>query len=86
MAAPVAHGKSQARGWTGAAGAAYTTAPDVNHIYDLHCSMQQHRIFNPLSMARDQTCNLMDTMLLCWVLNTLSHSGNSNIVSFLDIT
>ena len=58
---------------------AYTTTTamlDPNHIYNLHHSSWQHLIFNPLSGARDQTCNLMDT---CWVLNPLSHSGNSGV-------
>ena len=37
---------------------AYTTAtarPDLNCVCKLHCSSQQHQIFNPLSVARDQT-------------------------------
>ena len=41
---------------------ACTTAiatPDLSHICDLHPGSQQHRIPNPLSEARDQTCNLM---------------------------
>lgn len=40
---------------------AYTTAtatPDPSHICDLHHSSRQCRICNPLSEARDQTCNL----------------------------
>ena len=36
---------------------------------------QQHQILNPLSEARDQTHILTDTM--CWILNLLSHKGNS---------
>ena len=41
---------------------AYTTATamqDPSHIYDLHHSSRQRQILNPLSEARDQTCNLM---------------------------
>ena len=41
---------------------AYTTAtttPDPRHVCDLHHSSQQRWILNPLSEARDQTCNLM---------------------------
>ena len=41
---------------------AYTTATatsDLSHVCDLHHSTQQHRIPNPLSEARDWTCNLM---------------------------
>ena len=44
---------------------AYTTAtatPDLNHICDLCCSLQQHHILNPLNKARDQTRILMDIM------------------------
>ena len=45
---------------------AYTTAtamPDLSLTCDLHCSLQQHRILNPLNEARDQTSILTDTML-----------------------
>ena len=41
---------------------AYTTATatqDLSHIYNLHHSSWQCRIFNPPSEARDQTCNLV---------------------------
>ena len=44
---------------------AYTTAtatPGLSHICNLHCSLWQHQILNPLSEARDQTHTLMDTM------------------------
>ena len=40
----------------------YTTATamqDPNHVWDLHQSSWQSQIFNPLSEARDRTCNLM---------------------------
>ena len=56
---------------------AYTTAtamPDMSHIFNLHCSLQQHCILNQLSKVRDQTCILIDTRQ---VLNPLSHNGNS---------
>ena len=42
---------------------AYTTAiamQDPSHICELHHSSLQHRIPDPLSEARDQTCILMD--------------------------
>ena len=45
---------------------AYATAtaiPDLCHICELYCSLQQRQILNPLSEARDRTCILMDTML-----------------------
>ena len=61
---------------------AYTTAtatPDPSHICDLCCSLWQCGILNPPSEARDRTCILMDTT---WVLNPLSHSGNSQILDF----
>ena len=41
---------------------AYATAtamPDLSSICNLCCSLQQCGILNPLSEARDQTCNLM---------------------------
>ena len=45
---------------------AYTTAAatlDLSYICDLSHGLQQHRILNLLSKARDQTCILTDTML-----------------------
>ena len=56
----------------------YATATatwDQSHICDLHWSLWQHQILNPLSEVRDPTCILMDTHL---VLNPLSHNGNSS--------
>ena len=43
---------------------AYATATatqDLSHIHNLHCSMWQHWILNPLSEAQDITRILMDT-------------------------
>ena len=54
----------------------YTTAtatPDPSCICNLHHSLQQHWILNPLSKARDGTHILMDTSP---GLNPLSHNGN----------
>ena len=65
MAVPAAYGSSQTGGQIRAAAEAYTTAMatlNPSHIHDLHCSLQQRQIFNPLSEARDQTHILMDTM------------------------
>ena len=75
------YGSSQARGQIGAAAEATATAtPDPSCICDLQCSLWQHRILNPLSEARDQTCTLMDTS---WVLNSLRHNGNSGRISII---
>ena len=49
-------GSSQARGQIGAAAEVYATAMatlDLSHICDLHCSLGQHHILNPLSKDRD---------------------------------
>ena len=61
---------------------AYATAAamqDLSCMHDLPHSSEQHSILNPLSKARDQTCNLMDTS---WVLNPWSHNGNSPSMFF----
>ena len=61
-AAPATYIGSQARAQIGAKLQADTTAtatPDLSHICDLHHSSQQRQILNPLSKARDQTCNFM---------------------------
>ena len=53
----------------------YTTAtPDLSHICNLHQSLWQCQILNPLSKARDRTHILMGTS---WVLNLLNYNGNS---------
>ena len=64
MAAPAAYGNS----WVGAKLElqllTYATATEtqvLNHICDLHHSLWQCRILNPLNEARDQTHILMDT-------------------------
>ena len=59
--------------WLPAYAAAIATS-DPSRICNLHRGSQQCRILNPLSEARDGTHILMDTS---WVLNLLSHSGNS---------
>ena len=43
---------------------AYTTATatlDLSHIWNLHHSLWQRWILNPLGKASDRTCVLMDT-------------------------
>ena len=57
---------SWARGQIGAAAGAYTRATatatlDLNHISEVHQSLLQCRILNPLSEAMDRTCIFMDT-------------------------
>jgi len=42
-----------------------TARPDLSHIYDLHHSSQQRWILNPLSKARDRTCNVMVASRIC---------------------
>ena len=57
-----------------------TATQDPSHICDLHHSSQKRQILNPLSEARDQSCILMDTSGVHYLL--LSHNGNSNNISF----
>ena len=61
---------------------AYATATamqDPNHNCSLCCSLGQCRVLNPAREARDWTCILMDTS---WILNPLSHNGNSKNFHF----
>ena len=65
---------------------AYTTATatwDPSCICDLHHSLQQWRILNPLSRVRNRTLILMDTSR---VLNLVSHKENSYAFRFLNNT
>ena len=60
-ATPMAYGGSQDRVLIGAAAASLHhshTRPNLSRMYNLHHSSQQCWILNPLSEARDQTCNL----------------------------
>ena len=53
---------------------AYTTATatrDLRHICDLHHISSQCRILNPLSKARDLTCNLMVPSRICFRCATM---------------
>ena len=62
---------------------AYTTdtaTQDLSCMCELHHSLWQCWILNPLSRAREQTCILMDTSQF---LNPLSYSRNSIISIFL---
>ena len=62
-AAPTAYGGFQARGRIRAIAAGLhqaTAAPDPSHVCNLHHSLWQLGILNPLSEAGDRTCFLMD--------------------------
>ena len=62
--APAAHGGSQASDPRGATAAGLRQSHSnarSGHVCNLCHSSQQHRILNPRSEARDQTCVLMDT-------------------------
>ena len=83
--APVACGISQARGHIRAAGTSLHHShrnAGPSHICDLHHSLQQRQILNPLSKARNQTHILIDTS---WILNLLSHTGNSQWKDFFTL-
>ena len=56
----MSHGSSQARGQIGTTAKA---TPDPNRICELHHSLQQHKILDQLSEARDKTCILTDFLL-----------------------
>ena len=43
-----------------------TATWDPSHVCNLHHSSWQRWILNPLSKARDQICNLMDTSQICF--------------------
>ena len=60
-AAHMAHGGSQARGGIRAVAAGLRHSHSnvrSKHVFSLHHSSRQCRILNPLSKARDPTCNL----------------------------
>ena len=72
-----AYGRSQARDQIGAAAEVLSSATatmDPRCICDLHHSLWQCQVLNPLSEARDQTHILIDTS---HVLNQLSNNRNS---------
>ena len=76
-ATPVAYGSSQARGGIRATAGAYATGiamPDPSCICDLHRSLKQHQILNPLKESRDRIHILMDANQ---VLNLPRHNRNS---------
>ena len=46
----------------------------------LYCSLQQHRILNPLSETGDRTRILV---VISWVYNLPNHNGNSLVCASL---
>ena len=59
---------------------AYTTAtatPDPSRVCELHHSSQQRQILNPLSEARDGTCNLM---VPSWIHFCCTTTGTQKII------
>ena len=48
-----------------------TAMQDLSHIYNPHHSSWQRQIFNPLSKARDRTCNLMVSSRICFYYATM---------------
>ena len=77
MASLTAYGSSWSGGSVKLQLLAYATDTAMlkpSRISDPRCSFQQYRILNPLSEARDRTCILTNTTLVC---NLLSHNGNS---------
>ena len=73
-ATPAAYGGPQARGLIRA-----TATSDQSHVCKLHQSSQQHWILNPLSEARDRTCNLM---VPSWIHFHCTTTGASGTHSF----
>ena len=82
-AAPVAYGSSRARGRIGAASAGLGHSLS-NARVDLHCSLWQHQILNPLNETRDQTCT--SSQMLCQVPNLVSNNGISFFFFFLSFS
>ena len=56
--------------------------PDPSHVRDLHHSSRQHGILNPLSEARDQTCNLMVPSRICFHCTMNRNSSNKCLYCF----
>ena len=69
MAAPVAYGNSQAKGWTGAAAEPYVTATATlnwSHIWDLYLSLEQWGSLTPRARSGIEPAS---PQTLCQVLN-----------------
>ena len=73
-ATPTAYGGSQHRGLIGTVSANLaraTAIPDSRRLWNLQHSSQQRQILNPVSKARDQTCNLMVPSQICFPWATM---------------
>ena len=62
--------------------------PDPSLIWDPHCSLQQHRILNPLSRARDRSHVLIDTSQVCYPWATIGTLINTlcSLVTEINVT
>ena len=58
-----------------------TAILDLSHIFDLQHSSQQFQILNPLREIRDGTASSQRRQ----IPNPLSHNGNSQDISFLNL-
>ena len=80
--AAMAYGDSQARGLIGATAANLCQShrmPDQSHVCNLHHSSRQCWILNPLSEARDRTCNLTVPSQICFCCAMTGTSVFANI-------
>ena len=59
---------------------ARATTPDPSCVFDLHHSSWQRQIVNPLSEARDRTCNLI---VPSWIRFHCTMKGTPKEVIFL---
>ena len=55
-----------------------TARQDTKRICDLECSLEQWQILNPLSEARDWTCDLMDARQICFCWATMELQSEEN--------
>ena len=80
MAAPVAHERSQAKGWIRAATEAYATAMAEQHGIWAASAAPWGNVGSLAHWARPGI-KPISSGTLCWVPNTLSHNGNSPITT-----
>ena len=74
-AAPMAYGRSQARGWIGAIAAGLCHSHSLTRS-EQRLQPQQHWILNALNGARDHTRVLMDTSQVCYCCATMGTPPN----------